>query len=150
MSHHSASEELHPVGPDNPGFDPGDPNTGGLAAFVVLFVGTLVLIIAATTVYYNYARENQEDAAVAEKPSEELSAIRAREDEQLKTYGYINREKGIVQLPIERAKQLVLEEAAAGKPKYPTVAVLKKEEVAVPAPAAAAAPAAEKKAAEKK
>jgi hypothetical protein len=140
MLHHAASEELQPVGPDNPGFDPGEPNAKGLAIFIFVFVVLLVVIFAGTTGYFNWAWERQTQEAVLGKPSEDLADLRAREDLQLKTYGYINKEKGRIQLPIERAMELVAAEAAAGKPKYPTVAtpVKKIEEVPV---AAAAAPA---------
>lgn len=142
MSHHSASEELHKVGVDNPGFDTSDPNTPGVTIFIVAFVVTLVLVIGATIVYYNFTQQMHEDEVVLAKPSEELAALHAREDEQLKTYGFINKEKGVVQIPLERAMELVAREAAEGKPKYPTVPVAVKVEPAAGAAAAPGAPAA--------
>lgn len=132
------SEHLAPIDPNNPGFDPGDPNTRGLTVFIVLFVLTLVLTIVATAGYFEFARERQEDLAILSKPSEELAALRAREDQQLKTYGYINREKGVVQIPLERAMDLLAREAAEGKLKYSTAPTPVKK---VEEPAAAAAPA---------
>ncbi len=142
MSHHSASEELHKVGPDNPGFDTSDPNTPGVTIFIVLFIVTLVLVIGATIVYYNFASQAQEDEAVLQKPSEDLANLHAREDEQLKTYGFINKEKGVVQIPLDRAMELVAREAAEGKPKYPTTPVAVKVEPAAGATAAPGTPAA--------
>jgi len=49
--------------------------------------------------------ELQTDAA------SELRAIRAREELLLATYGWIDRERRIVRIPIERAKELLLERA---------------------------------------
>jgi hypothetical protein len=42
-------------------------------------------------------------------PRLDLSAFKAREDEQLTNYGWINRSAGIVRVPIERAMELVLQ-----------------------------------------
>lgn len=43
-------------------------------------------------------------------PPRDLEAFRAREDQQLQTYGWINRSSGIVRVPIERAMELVLQQ----------------------------------------
>ena len=45
--------------------------------------------------------------------------VRAREDEALHSYRYLDREKGTIRLPIERAMELLASEAAQGKLKYP-------------------------------
>jgi hypothetical protein len=42
-------------------------------------------------------------------PSDELARFRLREGEQLSTYAWIDRQAGIVRLPIERAMDLVAE-----------------------------------------
>ena len=41
---------------------------------------------------------------------EELDQLRAREDAILNNYGWVDREAGIVRIPIERAMELVVEE----------------------------------------
>jgi hypothetical protein len=40
---------------------------------------------------------------------QDLDELRAAEDEMLHNYGWVNREAGVVRIPIERAKELVLE-----------------------------------------
>ena len=133
------SEHLAPIDPNNPGFDPGEPNTRGLAIFIVLFVLTLVLTIVAAAGYFDFALERQEQIAVETRPSEELKAIRAREHSQLNTYGYIDRGKGVVQIPLNRAMELLASEAAAGKLKYSLAPTpVKKVEETAAAPAASA------------
>jgi hypothetical protein len=42
-------------------------------------------------------------------PRLELEALRAREDRELNSYGWIDRELGIVRIPVERAMDLLLE-----------------------------------------
>jgi hypothetical protein len=41
---------------------------------------------------------------------EELDELRAREDAILNNYGWVDREAGVVRIPIERAMELVVEE----------------------------------------
>jgi hypothetical protein len=41
------------------------------------------------------------------QPSEQLRALRAREDEMLSTYDWVDRDKRVVRIPIERAMELI-------------------------------------------
>jgi hypothetical protein len=43
------------------------------------------------------------------KPGVDLKALRAAEDAELHSYGWIDRKNGTVRIPIERAMQLILE-----------------------------------------
>jgi len=132
------SEHLHPVGPDNPGFDPSEPNAPGLVIMIALTALILVGVFVGVTAYYEWSKDRVEEEVLLSKPSEELANLHAREDAQLKTYGFINKEKGVVQIPVDRAMELILKEAAEGKLKYSMVPTpVKKEE---PAPVAQAEP----------
>src|SRR5947207_2842737 len=42
-------------------------------------------------------------------PSEDLKALRAHEEQELMTYGWVNRTAGVVHIPIDRAMELLLE-----------------------------------------
>ncbi len=42
-------------------------------------------------------------------PWEQLQQVRAHEEQQLRTYGWVDKEKGIVRLPIDRAIDLTLQ-----------------------------------------
>jgi hypothetical protein len=128
---HSASEELEPVSPDNPGYDPAEPNAVGLTIFIIGFVLLFAAIAIGTSGYFDWVWDSREQEAVLSKPSEELANLHAREDAQLKTYGFIGKDKAVVQLPIERAMELLVREAADGKVKYSTAPTpVKKEEPA--------------------
>src|SRR5262245_50332422 len=42
-------------------------------------------------------------------PRQEMHELRAREDELLISYGWVDKDKGVVRIPIERAMQLIVE-----------------------------------------
>jgi len=128
------SEALHPVGPDNPGFDPAEPSPRGLLLFILGMVTVIAAVMISMTGLYRYAHEKQEEEAVLSKPSEELAALRAREDQQLNSYGFIGKDKSAVQIPIGRAMELLAKEAAEGKVKYSTAPTPVKKVEDDPAP----------------
>jgi hypothetical protein len=43
------------------------------------------------------------------EPREDLAALRAREDETLRSYGWVDRNAGVVRIPIDRAMELTLQ-----------------------------------------
>lgn len=55
------------------------------------------------------------------KPVEQLERLRAEEKETLETYGWVDRQQGIVRIPVERAMELVakrgLPETQTAEPK---------------------------------
>ena len=118
----------------NAGFDEAEPQALWL---LVIGIGTIVTLLAVgLAVEWYFDRVN--DEITYEKQlapiSEDLTGLRADEDLRLHTYGYMNKEKTEVRIPIERAMELVISERAAGiLPKAP------------PAPVVPAAKPAEKK-----
>jgi hypothetical protein len=53
-------------------------------------------------------------------PRADLQVFRAREDRVLSSYGWVNRERGVVRIPIDRAIELLIER---GEPSVPAPAV---------------------------
>jgi hypothetical protein len=49
-------------------------------------------------------------------PQEDIDELRAREDEALNSYGWVDREAGTVRIPIDKAIDLVLEEIETDEP----------------------------------
>ena len=70
-----------------------------------------------------------------ENPQQELQELRAKQKALLEGYGWVNKEAGVVHMPVERAKQLILE---SGLPA--TSAPDAAPAADAPAPAAAATP----------
>lgn len=117
--HGNYREELHLD--DHPhAFDRREPNywfVGGFAlAAVVLFGVTM----AAIQLYYYIMRDQMVYERVLAPESQELKAIRTREDSILHSYKVVDQTKGTVRIPIERAMELTIQEAAAGRTAYNT------------------------------
>jgi hypothetical protein len=49
-------------------------------------------------------------------PPVELGAVRRQEEAQLNSYGWVQKEAGVVRIPIERAKELLLERGLPVRP----------------------------------
>lgn len=81
----------------------------GLISAVLLFV----LIVGLEVLYYNY--ENKEETKkVYDQRYEEIAGLRAVQEAELNSYRWIDKERGIVGIPIERAMELVAKDLASG------------------------------------
>lgn len=108
--------------PSGTQFDDSEPRSGRILAGAILSGIFLVLSIGGVNSYYTWYRDKTLFERQLAPPSVELKAIRAQEDQALNSYGYVEKDKGIVRLPIARAIDLVVAEAADGKEKYPVAA----------------------------
>ncbi len=91
-----------------------DPRSGFIA---LLSFSVLVFILTsmfALTAYWNWYYDGTVDNANKPEPAQ-LKELRAREAQQLGTYKLLDKDKGAVQLPIDRAMQVIVQEAADGK-----------------------------------
>ena len=134
------SEELKPVtaAAAELGFDADEPNARGILLFTGATVLLFIAVVVGVTYYFNHVYEEQEYNQLLSRPSDELKALHAREDWELSHYQYLDKAKGQVRIPLNRAMELLVQEAAAGKVKYPTVDQAKKVEAVAPAGPAAA------------
>lgn len=121
------------------GYDRSEPLTGPILLNIVGILVILAVVIVAVQFYYNTYVDRLVEAQQLTPVSQDLLDLRAKEDQQLNSYGIADKAAGTVRLPVSRAMELVLTEAKEGKPKYPVApyAVKKVEDAA-----AAAAPAA--------
>lgn len=102
------------------GFDRSEPNARAIAAFGAVTIVLLVAIVLGLQFYYDRVLEQQVYIQVLAPQSQALTALRARENEELHAYRYIDREKGTVRLPVARAMELLAAEYAQGRLPYPT------------------------------
>ncbi len=105
------SEELKPL-TVNAGFDIEEPNAKAIFVFVAALVMMFVLVVIGVQQYYAYLRAEQEHESIEVPPSEQLRELRAREDWELTHYRRLDKAKGVVQLPVERAMELLIKEQA--------------------------------------
>jgi len=155
MSHPPDDSYEHPIEHHDPaeGFDKSEPHAGAIAAFGVVSVLMLVLLIFAIQGYFDKVYQQAVFEKVLSAPSEQLRDLRNRDAWNLTHYMYgdLSKASGRVRIPIDRAMQIYVQEAAAGKLFYPAKATApKKDDYMQPltaeqlnAPAAPAAPAAE-------
>jgi hypothetical protein len=62
------------------------------------------------------ARVEPPEPRLEENPTQSLQALRRGEEVQLGSYGWVDREHGVVRIPIERAMKLVAERGLPARP----------------------------------
>jgi len=94
---------------------------GLIAVAIVVHVAILLLFNffdsrarQQTAAAYPLAAAQQEERRPPEprlqtEPREDLAALRTREDETLSSYGWVDRNAGVVRIPIDRAMELTLQ-----------------------------------------
>lgn len=125
------------VAPADPreGFDRDEPSAGAIAGFAIGSLLLLVITIVAIQQYFEHIWNEAVYEKILAPPSELLREVRGRDDWNLTHYMYLDKASGQVRIPVDRAMELVLQDAAAGKTFYPAKATApKKEEPAVVAP----------------
>ncbi len=132
--------EVIPADPHE-GYDHQEPSAGAIAAFAIGSMVLLVLTIGAIQQYFDHIWNEAVYEKILAPPSEQLREVRGRDDWNLTHYMYMDKAAGQVRIPVDRAMDLILQDAAAGKTFYPAKATVpKKEEPAVAAPVPGAAP----------
>jgi len=121
------------------GYDRSEPLTIPILLNIVAIVVILAVVITGVTFYFNSYRDRIIEETQLAPVSQDLLDLRAKEDQLLNSYGIADKTAGTIRVPVSRAMELVMAEAKAGTPKYPTApyAVKKIEDPAVAPPAAA-------------
>lgn len=91
----------------------GDPKAG--LTLVVGIVGALVLvmiIVGLQALYYDV--ENEIVSEIYAEPNLDVKLVRAQQLELLNSYGWVDREQGVVRIPIDRAMELLIAEPRGG------------------------------------
>ncbi|HEY3444661.1 MAG TPA: hypothetical protein VGK29_28175 [Paludibaculum sp.] len=95
-------------------FDRHEPKSGAIAIVSASVIAVLVVFIVCIYWLYTVAYEQVEFEQYSGVSSAELQAVHDREDEQLHRYSYINKEQGVVRMPIDRAIEIVAAEFQDG------------------------------------
>lgn len=95
-------------------FDRHEPRSGAIALISGSVVVVLVVFIVGIYWLYTVAYEKVEFDQYSGVSSAELQAVHDREDEQLHRYSFINKETGVVRMPIDRAIDIVAAEFQDG------------------------------------
>ncbi|MBA3973494.1 MAG: hypothetical protein C0504_04655 [Candidatus Solibacter sp.] len=130
------NNQVHLPTPEQ-GYDRHEPRAGLVALVSGITVAVLVVFIVGTYWLYQVSYEAIDQQQYSGVASKELLAIREREDAHLYRYAVIDKTKGTVRIPIDRAIELVASDYAQGKVFYNTATYAVKPEP----PGGAAAPA---------
>lgn len=130
------------VEPNNEGFDPGEVDATAVSLYGGIIVVIIIAVFIGVTLYWDKFLNGRYKDVVEAAPSAQLEDLHKREDAVLNGYSYVDKTKGQVRIPIDRAMQLLISEVQSGKTPYNTKDAEKKAEAPAPgaaAPAAAAA-----------
>ncbi len=122
------------------GYDRQDPQSLLITILGVIGAILLYAIIVGLEFYYNRMNEQLINTKVYTTTPTQLRDLRTREDESLTRYRYIDEAKGIVQIPIDKAIELVLKEGDKPMPPVPIAVADASATAAAPQPAAQPAP----------
>jgi hypothetical protein len=103
------------------GFAAGLTIATGVIAFAVFLLFQYFSARAAETTFTEYPLATQASRVPPEprlqtNPRQDLSDLQGREDQQLQSYGWVDKNTGIVRIPIDRAMQLVVERGLPTRP----------------------------------
>lgn len=118
MSETKPFEQLTPEQAIAVGYERSEPNALKIGALTVFIVITILVICYAIYYWYVGQLEYTRHMEIEVPVWQELKDIRAAETERLTQYKFIDKTKGIVQLPIKRAMELLIQESKAGKVFY--------------------------------
>ncbi|HEV7223037.1 MAG TPA: hypothetical protein VGN42_10080 [Pirellulales bacterium] len=116
-----------PEGEPRLGYEPRDVRVGWILTFAGVLAAMVILVLPlADWTFRSFARSAAKTDVPASplagdqspprsqpllqsRPSEDLAELRQREDEALSHYRWIDKEQGAVQIPVDRAIELLIE-----------------------------------------
>lgn len=130
------------VEPGNEGFDPTEVDAVTASAFGGVIILIIIAVFIGVTLFWDKFLVGRYRQVVEAAPNQQLEELHKTEAKALNGYSYVDKAKGQVRLPIDRAMQLLVEEVKAGKTPYNNKDSAKVADAADGAAAAGAAPAA--------
>ncbi|MBC7924310.1 MAG: hypothetical protein H7039_01505 [Bryobacteraceae bacterium] len=101
-------------------YDHSEPRYSIIAFLGVSTVVMLIVVGIGIQVYYDRTEESLISEKVLTQPDWLLMGLRKKETSDLTSYGYYDKTKGMMRMPIDKAMQMVMTESASGAMKYPT------------------------------
>jgi len=92
-----------------------DPNARAVAFVGALGVLILIMVVVLLQALFYRAEEQETDRKALVASPGELRALQVQQREQLATYRYVDRQKGLVAIPVEEAMRLTRQELAAAQ-----------------------------------
>ncbi len=93
------------------GYERRDVNLNKLAVWAVVSIIVVIALVLFVTDYFTASREALIDEMVLQPQSVQIRELRAREAEVLGSYKLLDSAAGVYRIPLDRAMQLVEDEA---------------------------------------
>ena len=90
-----------------------DINIALIATCGVVAATILLVLIVGLQAWFHHAHDAEHERKVVSQPYVELKSMQAKQLEQLHSYRLLDKDKGIVQIPIDRAIDSYLRKRAA-------------------------------------
>jgi len=132
-----AHAESHSMAHDHHGTTPAEDDNTDLRAVTIWYVGICVAVVVLVVFiwqYFSIQVRKEMDAKVFSAESTELREVRAAEQAQLTKYQWVDKNAGVVRIPLERAKELTLRDWDARRAKAAAAAAAAATEGAEAAP----------------
>ena len=100
----------HPLPPDHP------EQTKVIFLWGVASVVILVILLVWLRSYFFLVRNETIQANFLSAPNPKIDELHAHEQQVLNSYGWVDRQKGIVHIPIDQAMELMVREGGRGLP----------------------------------
>ena len=94
------------------GYEARDASSKKIIIWGIAGIVFIVIILALLTEYFLFVKEEFYLEIVEEPRSQELLDMRKKESEELNSYKLLDKDKGVYRIPIDRAMELVVEEAS--------------------------------------
>ncbi len=98
-------------------FEDQEPKNPLIAFLLITSCIFVVAVCAFLSWMFIVARDNEHNRKIDQATYTDLQVIRKAEETKLNSYQYLDQDKGVVRIPVERAIQLLAEEAKAASPK---------------------------------
>jgi hypothetical protein len=114
------------------------PRNGIISGIVVVIIVTIVIVVIGVVQLFGKAVRKEISGKRLSATSEELRAHRAEEQSKLSRWQWGNQKEGIVRIPVDRAKEIVLRDYAAASAAAPIAPAPTVAPAPVPAPSMSA------------
>jgi hypothetical protein len=94
----------------NDGYEKRDVNVPMIIGIALVSIIVLVVMVLVLSDIFKFQKENVVYDSVLSKESKDLVELRSIEFETLNNYKILDKKKGVYQIPIKRAMQLLAEE----------------------------------------
>jgi len=95
------------------------PSLPDFTASLLGVVGSILLFALIVLITYVYNQPPEPDAAIIENRLSSLSELEAQMEEAATGYAWVDRQKGLVRIPIDRAVELATERLRKSQPVFP-------------------------------